>query len=252
LSDRTDAEPTRWANPYSDLQRLLRIALRDGTRRTNGCITKPAFMDCALPGASDKAEKMALRLFTARADDTLEWKPELVSKEVVLDRLNGSTAFDTQRLLRLWQDSRQLSRRTPFPFLAPAANTSQLVSRDSWSQAPVFGVDLLLRPPTTFSGDREDKELRNALKLGEEKFALVIHGTFDKGRLIDDDEYLARLVFGDAFSIPKIVSLMGPTIRGCEQTMRAPLIAGDARGAVDAALPLLNDFARQAAAAFVN
>lgn len=243
---------TEWTNPYPELQRALRQAINDGLRRTNGLIDPGDFANCVVPGAQDKAAKMLLRLLLRHPDGRLEWKPELVSEAALLDKLGGSKAVDVRALTRLFEDSRRLANRTSYPSIAPVANKSQLVSRHSFLEPPVFGVDILVRPPTEFSDDRDDGELRNALTLGDEALALVVHGEFDGLRLVTTDTYVVRLVVGNAFSIPRIVGLIPRAAFGCEQALREPLLAGDPQRAVAAVLPHLNRFAADAALAFVS
>ena len=243
---------TEWTNPYSEYQHSLREALKDRLRRTNGCVSRDQFMDCTAPERANKAEKMLLRLFNLQTGGNLEWKPEIVSEETLLQKVGDSTAVLSSDLVNLWSKSRKLSLRTAFPYIAPVSNKSQHVGRHSFRHAPVFGVDVLVRPPTIFSEDRGDKSVHNGLTLGEECIALVIHGTFDSGHLVEDGEYFTRLVVGNAFGIPKMTSMIPPAAGRCEHAMRVPLRSGDAKGAVDAALPHLNDFAQAAAMAFVS
>ena len=195
---------------------------------------------------------MRLRLLTRRPDASLEWKPELVTEELLRRQVAGSAAIDLGLLIGLWSTSRRIENRTAFPFLAPVSNKSQHVSRNDWLQRPVFGIDILVRPPVEFSEDRDEKDLRNDLILSEECFAIVVHGNMREGQLIDDGEYFARLVTGDAFSIPRINSLIPLAATRCELSMNGALLRGDADGVVDAALPNLNRFAADAYAAFIS
>jgi hypothetical protein len=243
---------TEWTNPYNDFQHSLREILNDRLRRTNGCVTREQFMECALPGLDEKAEKMRLRLFSQHSDGRLEWKPEIMDEQDLIKKVGGSAAIRQADLITLWSQSRKLSLRTAYPKLAPVGKKTQHVSRNSFSHAPVFGVDVLVRPPTVFSEDRDDKSLHNGLVLGEECIALVIHGTFENGRLVEDGEYFARLVVGDAFTIPKVSSLISPAAGLCENAIRASLQKGDATGTVDALLPHLNSFAEASSMAFIS
>lgn len=241
-----------WTNPYTTFQHSLREALKGRLRRTNGCVSREQYMDCVIPGRGEKAAKVLLRLFTVHEDGKLEWKPEIVTEKVLIQRVGGSSAIHTPSLVALWSSSRRLSLRTAFPYIAPAGSKTQHVGRHSPSHAPVFGVDVLVRPPTPFAEDRDEKSLRNSLMLGEECFALVIHGTFENERLVDDGEYFARVVVGDAFNIPKIATQIPQVAWSCEREMWRPLREGDADGAVDAALPHLHGFAEASAMAFVS
>ncbi len=242
---------TAWTNPYNELQHSLRQALRSRLRRTNGYVSIDQFMECVQPGCASKAGQLRLRLFKVHVDGKMEWKPEIVSEALLAQKVGGSAAIDMDRLTTLWAHSRRLSLRTPFPSLAPAGNKSQHVGRHSFSHAPVFGVDVLVRPPTEFAEERADSATRNSLQLGEEAIALVIHGNFADGRLVEDGQYFARLVVGNAFGIPKIASLISPAAGSCEHAMRASLRAGDPEGVMDSALPRLHTFAHDAAMAFV-
>lgn len=241
-----------WDNPYQDLQRELRHALKDRLRRTNGRVTRDQFLACAEPDRMEKAEKLMLRLCADAPDGRLEWKPEIVSEETLLQKLNGSTAVRSKDLVRLWDRTRDLTERTAFPMLAPAANKSQHVSGHSLTATPVFGFDILVRPQATFAEQREDGALHNDLQLGEESIALVVHGTFDDGILVIDGAYEVRLVVGDGFRPAGIGRLIPETAGRCETAMFAALRAGDAMGAVDAALPVVQAFAQEAARAMLS
>ncbi|MEI7548494.1 MAG: hypothetical protein WCK21_10625 [Actinomycetota bacterium] len=239
-----------WTNPYSDLQQIVRSVLKDRLRRTNGCVTREQFAACAEVEQADRVEKAMLRLCHVRPDGALEWKPDVVSEESLLRKLGGSSAVSTSRLVGLWSKSRALSARTAYPHLAPSANKSQLVSRRSFSEAPVFGLDILLRPPAEFS--EGSVGARNVLSLGNECFALVVHGEFDAGRLSDSGEFFTRLVVGDDLAIPAVTSQLARVSGRCELEVISPLYEGDIEASVDAVLPHLNDFARFMASAFVS
>jgi hypothetical protein len=241
-----------WENPYAELQRNLRSVLHDRLRRTNGCVSRQQFMECVKVGSADRAEKLLLRLFTETEKGLLEWKPEIDTVEVLTKKLGGIEAVRTTELTALWSHSRKLRLRTTYPYLAPAGKKNQHVSYSDFSRTAVFGLDVLVRPPTEFSEDRGDKKLQNGLVLGEENIALVAHGTFENGRLVDDGEYFSRIVVGDAFNIPNVWSLIAPAAGRCERDMRSPLRLGDAAATLDAALPHLNNFAQAAAMAFIN
>lgn len=241
-----------WTNPYQELQRSLREALHEALRRTNGCVTRDEFLTCTDPDRADKAEKMLLRLCRVHDDGTLEWKPEIVSEESLVRKLSGSPAVREGDVRRLWSRSYELHRRTAYPYLAPSGHKSQLVRPTSWGRAPVFGLDVLVRPPVEPTEGGPSATLKNDLVLGEECIALVIHGTFEGPQLVIDGRYEPRLVVGDDLAIPKIVSRLPAVADRCASAMFAPLRAGDARGTVSAALPHLDAFAREAALAFVN
>lgn len=236
-----------WTNPYKELQHAVRTALRDRLRRTNGCVTREEFLACAVPERIDRAEKLMLRLLRPGIDGRLEWKPEIVSEDLLVQKVGRSAAINERDLISLWSRSRHLHERTAFPYLAPAGDKSKLVSRHSFNAAPVFGVDLLVRPPVAFSEDRLGGQTRNALTLGDESIAVIVHGGFHEGRLDPNEEYFVRLVVGDDLAIPKVQSRISATAGGCELAMLEPLLAGDAPGAVGATLPRLDRFAREVA-----
>jgi hypothetical protein len=243
---------TEWSNPYNVIQRSVRTALKDRLRRTNGRVCRGDLLACADAAHRARAEKLVLRLCRVCPDGMLEWKPEIVSIETLRQKLGGTKAVDAERLQFLWSQSRTLAERTTYPYLAPAANKSQLVSRTNFREPPVFGIDFLVRPPTEFSEDRDEEETRNALSLGAECLALVIHGQFDDGCLSDDGDFFARVVVGDELAIPKVVAQIPSVAIRCEMAMIPSLYAGDVEAAVDAALPHLHDFARSTAMAFVS
>ena len=97
-----------------------------------------------------------------------------------------------------------MDKRTEFPNIAPSNKKSQLVSRYSFAAKPVFGVDILVRPPVSFSDIEGDDNNRN-LQLGDECIAAVIHGNFDDANALSlDEDYSVRFVVGDDLSIPNV------------------------------------------------
>ena len=250
MSPTADTIKTSWSNPYPDIQRAARHAVNDGLRRTNGVVTPGQFAACTIQGSEQKAAKVRSRLFNT-TDLGLEWKAEIQSLEDLERRLSGAKSINPEALAALLASSRPVRFRTEFPYIAPASKTSQHTSRFNMAAAPVFGVDVLIRPPAQFSEDRAGSALRNELTLGEECFALVAHGNFANGALLDDGSYLVRLVVGDAFAIPAIVRHMPEIAVACEAAMKQPLLDGETKLAVRAALPYLNKFGKAASDAFV-
>jgi hypothetical protein len=242
----------QWRNPYEGQQRVLRRAMKDALRRNNGYISRAEYTSCCRPGQASKAEKLVLRLFFVRPDGQLEWKPEIVSREILESKLDGSLAIDRERILDVWEQSRRPHLRTDFPYLAPTSRKSQLIGIDSFSRTPVLGTDVLVRPPTAFAQENANRTEIHDLMVGRESVALIIHGNFRDHSLISDGEYLARLVVGDTLAIPKVVDLIPIAAGRCELAMMAPLMHGDLTTAVRRALGHLNVFARDVTLAFVN
>lgn len=240
-----------WVNPYAELQHSLRLVMRDRLRRSSGSITMDAFMSCAASGRDSAAAKMALRLLHHGGDGILEWKTEIASEEALLQRIGGSKAIRVDEVVKLWRSSRQLALRTAYPMLAPAGNRSQHVKRSLFGPSPVYGVDVLVRPLTEFSEDRDGSASRNALSVGADCFALVIHGDFNHGALVRESEFDVRLVVGDSLRIRNIVVELIPKYAWrCEVAIRSALLHGDSAGAIDAVLPHLAEFANAATNAF--
>jgi len=207
---------------------------------------------CTYPEDADRAAKALLRLCSVCPDGLLEWKPEIDSEQALLRCLHGSTAVRATELVDLWSESHQLRQRTAYPSLAPAGRKNQHVSVRSFRAAPVFGVDILVRPPTEFAEDRVDGLDRHTLVLGAECMALVIHGDFDGSRLADGGIFFTRLVVGDALSVPRITAEIPAAAGRCEMAMLEPLVRGDLVGAIDASLPYLDRFADSVGRALVS
>lgn len=239
---------TDWTNPYADIQQEYRSALLNRLRRTNGRVSREDFMACAMPGQAAKAERSILRVLLELPDGALEWKPEIVSEAALLAKLGGGPAFCAEQLLDLWARSRALEARTAYPALAPAGKKGQLVSRHSSEAAPVFGVDILIRPPIEFADTRAGGVLRHNLSLGRECVALIVHAEFVDGRLSDHGDYFVRVVVGDDLAVPEVLAMLDSTALRCELAMIEPLYTGDAPTAVDAALLHLDRLAQRAAA----
>ncbi len=242
---------SKWENPYSELQHDLRSALTAALHRTNGCVSRDQFMACATLGREPQAERLLSRLLLARTDGTWEWKEEFADEETVRRRVGDNPSVSLSDLLVLWRLSRQPSLRTSFPHIAPSNWRSQLVSRHNWRRESVFGVDVLVRPPTEFH-DESAASLNRNLQVGDESICLVVHGTFDRRHLVDDGSYLVRLVVGNDLAISRIASQIPRLAGTCEIKMRPCLLAGDPAAAVMVVLPHLNTFAHESALALLQ
>ena len=231
-------------------QRSVRRALRDRLRRSNGTIAREDLIACLRTGYEKDGERIQRRLLRVREDRLLEWKQEVDSEGALRRRVGGASCVNLEDLVRLWARSRELGNRSAYPYLVPSGNTSQRVKRDSFGPQPVYGIDLLLRPPNEFSQDRAGA-VRNELRLGEECIALVVHGIFEGGRLASGSEYFSRIVVGNGLRNFEIVTTLIPRYAwSCEQLIRKPLLDGDMSLVVDRALPYLHKFAVDATASF--
>lgn len=241
-----------WENPHTELQRRVRRHVKRRLRRHNGKICRNEFLECVDRGQIERAEKLMQRLCRSSGDGMLEWKPGIVSEASLILRLGGNKSVERSAVVDLWTRSQRLSERTAFPHIAPAGNKSQLRSWRDFSGPAVFGVDLLTRPRVDFAQDRPSNEERHDLILGDECFALVLHADFVECYLPDDGRLLARVVVGDGLAIPSVTARVQRTAALCELAVVGYLADGEVEGAVDAVLPILDEFARDVAWSLVT
>lgn len=232
-----------WVNPYESLQREIRGCLRETLKRNNGIVVTDEIMGCLNTNNRTKAQKLFQRLFKPSDDGTFEWKPEIVSEEMLVKKLDGNQSVNAGKLASVFRLSRSLGKRTAHPYVAPSNNRSQLVPLHSFAAAPVFGVDVLVRPPTEFTNVVSGDTLKNDFNVGEQNFALFLHGTFEDGLLVDDGEFFARLVVGDAFKTLNVAEVISRTAGQCEADARLPLVTGDVERAVERVAKRMNSFA---------
>lgn len=238
-----------WSNPHTSLQKSFRLAIKNTLRRTNGTVSPGQVRCCLRSKDPNKRRLVVQRLFSELTPMVLEWKSGLADARVVEQRVKGNKAVDLTRLLDLHRTSRRLEQRTRFPNIAPTNRRTQLVSRFGFHAAPVFGVDILIRPPVAFSAGPKP---RNSLHVGSEQLAFVIHGNFGRRKLICDEQFCTRLVFGSDFAIPRMVPLISEAAEACEAVAKNYLTEGDVASATAAILRHLDDFASKAASAFVS
>ncbi len=233
---------TKWDNPYKEIQHLFRSEINGMLRRNNGITDRETVSKFFTTDDEEKIDKFLLRFFEINSSKDLEWKLKYSSIEVFRKDIQENKFVDVDSFLRLHNETRKTENRTEFPYIAPCNKKNQLVSHYDFSKTPVFGVDILVRPPVEFSSSKAECVSQRNLKVGSECFALVIHGDFQGKSLVNNSEYFHRLIVGDAFAIDNIVKLIPEIAHKCENDTKDALTSGNIEKATHNILNHLNSF----------
>lgn len=157
-------------NDLQSKQKIVATSLLNLLRRHNGRIFCNNFKNIFL---TEKHQSLKLRLFSDKNNEFLEWKPEIVT-EIDLARKMGVNANDIPIKIRSsFNSSKEIQSRSVYPHLAYANKKSQYADN---SYYPVFGFDILIRAPTSFS---TDGVYNNNFNIGKNAFAYFIHADAD-------------------------------------------------------------------------
>ncbi|HCT84439.1 MAG TPA: hypothetical protein DF296_04480 [Candidatus Margulisbacteria bacterium] len=165
-----DVKP-KWINPYKSLQDQFRSMLNKELSRNNGIISEETFQNAFIN--CKKLTNLRQRLFIPN-NNQLEWKPEIVNVEMLAKKIGKPISELDPLIIEVFNRSRQMDNRCRYPYLA-YANRNNLIKHDSID--PVYGIDVLIRPVTSFT---ESEEKKNNFFIGSHSLALFLHVDLDE------------------------------------------------------------------------
>ena len=163
-------------------QKVIRLRLVNLLQRSNGTITEREYLE-AFNHSRDRLDKLKLRLFHVASSGELEWKPDISSETDLARKIGILRADIPKKILDLFYHSREPQKLSLFPHITCARKKRQY--RDE-TDFPVFGFDILIRPPTEFTIGSKKK---NNFVVGRHAFAYFIHA--------NDNNYMLRANMGD-------------------------------------------------------
>ncbi len=222
------------------LQSRMRASLRTLLRRHNG-IVKLHQLEVAF-GALPPAliQKKIQRLTTQLNPVHYEWKAELQTWDAVVKKLGPDAKGVNYDLLRnLFHNTRAAEERSQYSYLA-TSNSNKLVSVYDFNRPPVFGFDVLVRPPNEFTDTSSNHAPTHNLKVSDEGVVFVIHGDFIGDRLDPVGEYMTRIVYGGYFAAEPWCEMLATAAFMVETNAKKYLLDGDAQGVCTVAVTSFN------------
>lgn len=182
-----------WENPFKPLQNEIHRITMEELSRHNGRVTPKQAR--SILGQNEKAIQ---RLFVDVGVNGLEWKSDIVD-ELILTKRYGKTP--STKLLELFRTSRSAEKRTAYPNLV-YSNRQHLQKENI--ENPVFGMDILIRPTTSFH--RRGPQTPS-INYGRTQLVLFIHLHPNKNGIgYDSKKTMFRAgvgSFGEACGIPQ-------------------------------------------------
>ena len=163
---------------HEKIQSEIKHYLKNILQRTSGLVPKRDAENVFGEGA-----KLILRLFTKFDDDTLQWKNEIVSTDILLRKLGDSYLRKSEACNLLLSTKSNNSSR--YEYLA-YANKESLIGF-SFDQ-PIFGLDIFVKPVVEFS---KTGEFNNNFEIGRNSLAFFIH-------VDDSSSFMLRANMGES------------------------------------------------------